>query len=127
MSPERLVPWVALFAALLLLTQLVWLLHLTFISSSEAIFRDIYCKSIVLPMFFFARAGWDILNGRTNSKIYLRYGSIASILIGFGLMLFGSMNSIAIIFTILFSFFAGIAGCLALILMKRKSKKAIYR
>ena len=27
MSPERLVPWVALFAALLLLTQLVWLLH----------------------------------------------------------------------------------------------------
>ena len=123
MNPQRLAPWVALFAALLLFMQFVWLMHLAFISSDKYIIREIYCGAIILPMWFFVRAGWSLLCGQTNKKNYLRAGSIISILIGLALMLVGSMTSIAVTFTTLFCFFAAIAGCLALIFMTREARK----
>ena len=123
MSPQRLAPWVTLFAALLLFMQFVWLMHLAFISGGKYMFREIHCGAIILPMWFFARAGWSLLCGNTNKKNCLRAGSIISILIGLGLMLFDTMNSIAVTLTTLFCFFATIAGCLALILMKREPRK----
>ena len=123
MTPQRLAPWITLLAALLLFMQFVWLLHLAFISGGKHIFREIYCGTIILPMWFFARAGWNLICGHTNNKSCLRAGSIISILIGLGLMLFGSMSSIAVTFTTLFCFFAAIAGCLALILMTREPRK----
>lgn len=123
MNPQRLAPWVTLFAALLLFMQFVWLMHLAVISGGKYVFREIYCGAIILPMWFFTRAGWGLLCGHTNKKNSLRAGSIISILIGLGLLMFGSMTSIAVTFTTLFCFFAAITGCLALILMTREPRK----
>ena len=119
MSFVRVAPWACFFAALLLLMQSVWLLHLTFFISDGFLRPLIYSSSISIPFLFFGRGGWLLLCGRQKGKRDAMIGALISLTIGFMLMLFEPITSIATVYTMFFCFFAAIAGFISVQLAKQ--------
>ena len=114
----RLAPWICFFAALLLLMQSVWLLHLTFFVSGGFLRPMIYGTVISVPLFLFGRGGWFLLCGQQGGKRDAMAGALISLAIGFVLMLFEPITSIATVYTMFFCFFAAIAGFVSVQLVK---------
>ncbi|HAA91337.1 MAG: hypothetical protein CMM48_16875 [Rhodospirillaceae bacterium] len=123
MNPLRLAPWLALFAALLLMMQTIWLLHLTFFVGGGFLLPAIYSGAISLPLFFFARGGWRLLKGSVSGKQDSMIGAGLALIVGFLLMVFGSVASIATVYTMFFCFFSAIAGFVSVMLVNRASKE----
>jgi|GEM_PF-7128976 hypothetical protein len=122
MSLLRLAPWICLFAALLLLMQSVWLLHLTFFVGGGFLRPMIYSSVISIPLFFFGRGGWFLLCGQKAGQRDAMVGAVISLAIGFLLMLFEPITSIAAAYTMFFCFFAAIAGFVSVQLVKRATR-----
>lgn len=119
MSPLRLAPWVALFAALLLLMQSLWLLHMALFVGGGVVRPALYGSTITMPLFFFARGGWRLLSGKASGKTDTMIGTGSALIIGFLLMLFDSVTSLATVYTMFFCFFAAISGFIAVMLVNR--------
>lgn len=123
MSPLHLAPWVALFAALLLFMQTIWLLHLSLFVSGEILRPAVYGSAISLPLFFFARGGWRLLKGSANGRQDAMIGAGLALIVGFLVMLFGAAASMATIYTMFFCFLAAVAGFVAAMLVNRATRE----
>ena len=123
MNPLRLAPWLCLFAALLLLMQTIWLVHLTIFVGGGFLRPMIYSSVITMPLFFFGRGGWRLLNGQKAGQHDAMIGSGLSLAIGFLLMIIGPIASLATAYTMFFSFFAAIAGFVTVMLVKRAARE----
>ncbi len=122
MSLLRLAPWVCFFAALLLLMQPIWLLHLTFFVGGGFLRAMIYGSILSIPLFFFGRGGWFLLRSQRAGQWDAMAGAAISLAFGFLLMLFESVTSIATAYTMFFCFFAAIAGFISVQISKRATR-----
>ena len=126
MNIFRLAPWLAFFAALLLLMQSLWLVHFAFAVGGQILRPLIYGCVISIPMVIFARAGWRLMNGHAAGITDGLIGAICSLVIGFALMLIGPVASLTTAYTMFFCFLAAAAGFAATMLAKRGVKRLEY-
>jgi hypothetical protein len=120
----RLAPWLSFFAALLLLMQSLWLLHLAFVVGGQILRPLIYGSVISVPLVIFARAGWRLMNGHAAGINDAVIGAVCSLVIGFALMLIGPIASLTTAFTMFFCFLSAVAGFASVMLAKHGARSS---